>query len=530
MINANENIINAFNSPIRTIKGKAEFNKGSALAITYSGEDNLKSIAIDRVGESGKFFGFGVCQKTTINLLDTNREISVNPNDTINISFGIDEEYITNYPTFYITDTARNETTNEITAIAHDKLFTAAAHTVAELALDAPYTIGEFAEACATLLGVELAETALDAFNTSYPTGANFEGTETIREALNAVAEATQTIYYLDRQDILVFKRLSVAEEPVVVIGKDVYFSLTNGGESILSDITSVTELGDNIGASLNIGGGVTQYVRDNHFWDLREDITTLVDNALTAIGGLAINQFTCSWRGNFLLEIGDRIGLITRDDETIYSFLLDDTTAYNGGFSQMSQWSYKEQNETASNPASLGLAVKQTYAKVDKANKEIEMLVSEVDGNNTDITSLKLATDGITASVASVREEVEGINESVNTLSSRVDLAITENDVTIAIQKELENGVDKVATGKGFTFDDTGLTVEDLSDTTNNTIKTTITNNGMTVYGNEEEVLVANDVGVQARNLHANTYLIIGTNSRFEDYGSRTGCFWIGG
>lgn len=46
--------------------------------------------------------------------------------------------------------------------------------------------------------------------------------------------------------------------------------------------------------------------------------------------------------------------------------------------------------------------------------------------------------------------------------------------------------------------------------------------------------VLTANKDGVDARNLSATTYLIVGGRSRFENYnndkGSRTGCFWIGG
>ena len=98
-------------------------------------------------------------------------------------------------------------------------------------------------------------------------------------------------------------------------------------------------------------------------------------------------------------------------------------------------------------------------------------------------------------------------------------------------MSNQLQNGVDSIKTGKGFTFDDNGLTVEDISDTTNNAIKTTVSNNGMAVAASNTEVLVANDSGVKARNLHANTYLIIGKNSRFEDYGNnRTACFWIGG
>ena len=61
--------------------------------------------------------------------------------------------------------------------------------------------------------------------------------------------------------------------------------------------------------------------------------------------------------------------------------------------------------------------------------------------------------------------------------------------------------------------------------------MKTTITEDGMTVYRNDEAVLTADNQGVKAEDLHATTYLIIGANSRFEDYGTnRTGCVWIGG
>ena len=72
------------------------------------------------------------------------------------------------------------------------------------------------------------------------------------------------------------------------------------------------------------------------------------------------------------------------------------------------------------------------------------------------------------------------------------------------------------------------GLTISK----SNSEMETKITEDGMVVYKNDEAVLTANNQGVDAKNLHATTYLIIGTNSRFEDYkgGSRTGCFWVGG
>ena len=45
--------------------------------------------------------------------------------------------------------------------------------------------------------------------------------------------------------------------------------------------------------------------------------------------------------------------------------------------------------------------------------------------------------------------------------------------------------------------------------------------------------MLTANNQGVDAKNLHATTYLIIGGNSRMEDFTcdgtKRTAVFWIG-
>lgn len=92
-----------------------------------------------------------------------------------------------------------------------------------------------------------------------------------------------------------------------------------------------------------------------------------------------------------------------------------------------------------------------------------------------------------------------------------------------------------RFGTGKDFILDDQGMTVEGQSDDSNVPIKTNISNNGMRVYANGDEKLTANDKGVVATDLHARTYLIVGGNSRFEDYDNgsgvkRTGCFWIGG
>lgn len=96
----------------------------------------------------------------------------------------------------------------------------------------------------------------------------------------------------------------------------------------------------------------------------------------------------------------------------------------------------------------------------------------------------------------------------------------------TEKLKEEVAAGVSSVSNAVG-TFNSDGLRIS----RSGSEMTTQITDNGMTVSRNEQQVLVANAQGVDAENLHATTYLIVGKYSRFEDYGdNRTGCFWIGG
>ena len=230
-------------------------------------------------------------------------------------------------------------------------------------------------------------------------------------------------------------------------------------------------------------------------------------------------------------MEIGDKITLTTKDNDVVAAYLLDDTITYDGAFKEKTQWNYTEdESQSESNPTSLGETIKQTYARVDKANKEISLLASETRNNTENISNLMMNTDSIAASVREVdkrtSESLDSVNSDVLSLAKSVEARMTAEDVQIKIQSELENGVGKVITATGFTFNEEGLTVSK----TGSEMETQITEDGMTVSKNGSVVLTANNIGVDAVNLHATTYLIIGQNSRFEDYNGRTGCFWIGG
>lgn len=146
-------------------------------------------------------------------------------------------------------------------------------------------------------------------------------------------------------------------------------------------------------------------------------------------------------------------------------------------------------------------------------------------------VADLQVKAGEINASVADVKKDLNdsfsSINGSITKLSNEVSAKMTPKAVEVKISEAMQKGTEKVVTSTGYRFDEEGLTVEKSG----SEMKTQITDNGMTVYQNGESVLEANNNGVDAKNLHATTYLIVGENSRFEDYGNgRTGCFWIGG
>lgn len=269
---------------------------------------------------------------------------------------------------------------------------------------------------------------------------------------------------------------------------------------------------------------GAIQYVRNNPFWDTRADVADLVDNALAYTYGLTITPFESNWDGNIALEPTDKIAFVAEDGYLITTYLLNDSITFDGTITQVSSWKYsKDEGETANNPSSLGEALAQTFAKVDKANKQITLMVSDIQSTKNDLSNLE---DGID-------DKFEEINETTTELSTK--LTQTAEDITIQVESVektvYEDGVSKVKTATNkYTFDDSGLTVAKSGAET----KTTITEEGMTVSDKDDnpllEATVGNEVqGVKAKNLKATTFLIIGDNSRFENIEGRTCCFWIG-
>lgn len=128
-------------------------------------------------------------------------------------------------------------------------------------------------------------------------------------------------------------------------------------------------------------------------------------------------------------------------------------------------------------------------------------------------------------------RDKVDSVESELKDeiTKTATELSRDTESVNIAVKKITENGVDRVETATGYRLDADGLSISKAGEE----MKNILDNTGMYVKRSGEDILVANNKGVEAVNLHAKTYLIIGFGngrSRLEDYGTdRTGVFWVG-
>ena len=186
-----------------------------------------------------------------------------------------------------------------------------------------------------------------------------------------------------------------------------------------------------------------------------------------------------------------------------------------------------------------FGKSFAEIMGLIDDTRNEVDSAYSELKSEVTEqTTAIRRDTEEIVMEAKKTVEQVEqkvdesleGVNESITTLTSAVETKMTAEQVSITVQQEIAKGVDRVETSTGYVFDSEGLKINKAG----SGIANTLDNTGMYVERDGVEILTANDGGVSAMDLHAKTFLKIGSDGgrcRFEDYGTnRIGCFWTGG
>ena len=95
--------------------------------------------------------------------------------------------------------------------------------------------------------------------------------------------------------------------------------------------------------------------------------------------------------------------------------------------------WTFTDRDtETPSNPTSLGEALKNTYARVDKVNQRIDIVAQKTDSNGSNIATLLIDTGAIKGSVEEVEKKINENTGAVESLSKKVDLQLTPEAVQI--------------------------------------------------------------------------------------------------
>lgn len=198
---------------------------------------------------------------------------------------------------------------------------------------------------------------------------------------------------------------------------------------------------------------------------------------------------------------------------------------------------SVKQDRTGARTPAQLeqkynfGKTFSEMLGLINDSRDKVDSVSS---GLQDEITRTSTELSRTTEEIYAQAKQVTELSDSVASLSKEVNLKLDANAVNIAVKNELANGVDRVVTESGYRFDAGGLKISKSGEA----IENVLDNTGMYVKRYGGEILTANDEGVDAVNLHAKTYLIVGAGngrSRFEDYSTstdvlRTGCFWVGG
>ena len=251
---------------------------------------------------------------------------------------------------------------------------------------------------------------------------------------------------------------------------------------------------------------GITDIrIENNQIMD--SDREGFIDGILGAVFGLQFELYELESFGIGYLNLGDLFTIQTPDGVSHTALMLCDDLKITQGLSETSRLEAPAFTETDYSAASeTDKALNKTILRVDKQAGEITALVQKTAENAGKIDGI----DGRVTSLAQITMDSEKVN--------------------IEISKAIE-GINSITTSTGYTFDQDGLHIQKIVNGEPEGLENLLDNTGMYVKREGDNILVANHEGVDAINLRSRQFLIIGDNSRIENYlGDRTACFFIGG
>jgi hypothetical protein len=336
--------------------------------------------------------------------------------------------------------------------------------------------------------------------------GEKFDSTYTFRDVLDQIAQVAGGMVGFVGDELKVIYPTDSGE----VIDEENLKSLKMGKRygPINSVVLARTPQEDNIykqDTDSITDHGITEIrIENNQIIDShREDF---IDGICAALFGVSFELYELESFGIGYLNLGEYFTIKTADGVAHKTLMLCDDLQITQGVSETSSIEEPEVTKT-------------DYSTASETDKTINKTILRVNKQENQITALVSKTE-------TLGETVSGVTETVTKMA---EVMIDSDSLEIKISKAIE-GIDSIETSTGYTFDENGLNIHKDGEEMHNTLD----NTGMYVRRDGDDVLTANNDGVNAINLKARQYLIIGENSRLEDYNdgtgsNRTACFFIG-
>jgi hypothetical protein len=435
LLDVSYDYLDLFKAKSRHITGSITYiNNGNQYVLAPN--DNLKSFKIEKTSPNGKFFGFAVSQKITIEAIGIIENIQ--KGDKLIPSIGIkdfDEDLL--LPYFYVDTIDRSKVNNTTTITGYDILHKTDFLNISGISFSYPMYISAYGREVCESFG---AYASFDETGFLVRQDPNFSGNETLHTVLTAIAEATGTICYVSQEDNIRFRRLNA--DFTDVLTADDYYNLTIGEITTLTKVASNTELGNNYEVG---SAGFTQVLFENPFITLLDDTDAMT--LLTSIGNKVRNlssvDYSIEWRGCPAYEIGDYVILQDKEGNANYTFYFNETLEYNGGLKATSSWEAGN-GDNPNTVSGLSKTLRQTYAKVDKVSEKIELVAA-------DVSKIELDVNGISSSV---QDELDKLDSKITQTSSSINTRITNEVDGLESQiNQTESSLSSLITSQGNTI-----------------------------------------------------------------------------
>jgi hypothetical protein len=239
------------------------------------------------------------------------------------------------------------------------------------------------------------------------------------------------------------------------------------------------------------------------------EDVKAVAETLYNQLRSVTYVPFSVTLPRTLKVRAGEIIGVRDINGHSFISLIMKMSVGANGvTISSTGDKSYDSSAAVASekftNLTGKVLEISKTVDGLSVENRDLDGRVGSLEVNTKEFQ-------------VKIRDDVDNLAK----------IAMTSDQVDIVVSNAVK-GIDGASVKEtGYTFDKDGLNIHKSGEEMHNTLD----NKGMYVRKNNVDVLVADKDGVNAINLTARKYLVIGKNARFEDYqNNRTACFYIGG